>query len=64
MAGIFGNHPVDRWLENELFRYLDQCDQVYCEACNFEGHIDNVEIEETEEKDFWICPKCKKKHEL
>lgn len=26
MAGCFGNHPVDRYLENQLYRYLAECD--------------------------------------
>jgi len=25
MAGCFGNHPVDRMLEGQLMRYLDDC---------------------------------------
>ena len=26
MAGCFGNSPYDRYVENELFRYLDELD--------------------------------------
>jgi hypothetical protein len=27
MAGCFGNHPVDRWMEGQLYRYLDRFDE-------------------------------------
>ena len=39
MAGCFGNHPVDRWMESQLMRYLDECDANEC---------DNDECEEEE----------------
>ena len=26
MSGCFGNHPIDRWMESQLNRYLDSCD--------------------------------------
>lgn len=33
MGGCFGNHPIDRWMENQLFRYLDSCEdyETLCE---------------------------------
>lgn len=57
MAGCFGNHPVDRWIENELFRYLDSFDEKrQCEICGFEAQDDDWDYdEETEEL---ICPEC------
>jgi hypothetical protein len=27
MAGCFGNHPIDRWMEGQLNRYLDSQDE-------------------------------------
>ncbi len=42
MAGCFGNHPVDRWMESQLFHYLDSCaddEDVFlhwCEAVSVE----------------------------
>ena len=33
MAGCFGNDPYDRYVEGQLYRYLDDCDnyEVLCE---------------------------------
>lgn len=33
MGGCFGNHWVDRHLENELFRYLDSEEEFECNVC-------------------------------
>lgn len=32
MAGCFGNHPFDRYFENQLYRYLADCDD-YEQMC-------------------------------
>ena len=45
MAGCFGNHPVDRYLESQLNNYLNE-DILYCYVCN-------------EQTDFF-CEKCEK----
>jgi len=57
MAGCFGNHPVDRHLEGELFRYLEEDSIYYCDyICGFSAPEDCWEY--NEEKDVLICPKC------
>ena len=52
MAGCFGNSPVDRWIENDLYRYLDAGDsyEVLCENLtklvsdkDFEKWYDQIE---------------------
>lgn len=34
MAGCFGNSPVDRWIENDLYNYLAAGDsyEILCES--------------------------------
>ena len=40
MAGCFGNHPVDRWIESETMRYLDgECDN---DCCTCEERCDSM----------------------
>lgn len=54
MAGCFGNSPIDRWIEHDLYRYLNDCAdyESLCEKiCEkipndlwdlFDNHIDKV----------------------
>lgn len=54
MAGCFGNHPIDRYMENQLYRYLDQCDddealfEKFCEVLpdedwnRFEDYVNHI----------------------
>ena len=55
MSGCFGNDPVDRWIEGQLFQYLKECDEVHCEHCD---EVFNIE-ELTWDKEFALCPNCK-----
>lgn len=53
MAGCFGNNFWDRNMESQLFRYLDQCDDI----TNFIEEIENQfsnEFWEIKEIDDWI----------
>lgn len=55
MAGCFGNHPVDRYLERQLNKWLDE-EQVYvCPNCAEEDVIDNLEVDDN---DNVVCPHC------
>lgn len=66
MVGCFGNYPVDRYLEDKLYQYLDAEDEnadvdedelFVCEKC---GHICNIANVEYDDIKFYdICPKCK-----
>ena len=57
MAGCFGNHPVDRWIEGQLNQYLNEDGGIYkCENCNFEAVDDDWNY--NEENDALVCPKC------
>ena len=51
MAGCFGNHPVDRYLENQLYRHLDETD-VHCPDCRGDN------LEEDDQGEF-RCYDCK-----
>lgn len=45
MSGCFGNHPVDRHLEGQLNRHLDEEDrqQMKCEQCiNYDSILCNI----------------------
>ena len=35
MGGCFGNHPVDRWMESQLFAHL-------ADGADFENWVENV----------------------
>ena len=42
MGGCFGNHPVDRWMENQLFWYLDECADFEEYCTNVIEHVDDA----------------------
>lgn len=54
MAGIFGNHPVDRWMEQQLNNYLYSGGE--CDWCGFEAADD--EWLYSDEHDEFVCPHC------
>lgn len=58
MAGCFGNHPVDRWMEQQLNEYLDSHDDEWfkCENCGFENNAEEWDYDD--EKGELICPEC------
>jgi len=56
MAGCFGNHPVDRWIEQQLHDYLNDSELLYCDRCGFESWEDDFDYDEEIEK--LICPDC------
>jgi len=56
MAGCFGNHWVDRHLENELNQHLEDEQAFICKNCGYECDSDNCEFDETTEIEK--CPKC------
>jgi hypothetical protein len=59
MAGCFGNHPVDRMIENQLFQYLNSnCDEdTICPNCKFESS-NPEDFGYDEDRNILICPKC------
>jgi rubrerythrin len=71
MAGCFGNHPVDRYLENQLFQHLEREEEEFefenddelfiCEKCGHTCSIADIEYDDIHFYD--ICPKCQHKQE-
>jgi len=61
MSGIYGNDPYDRYWENKLDEHLDNKHQdeisVMCDAC---GYAEQVDCDEYEQVDIFICPECGK----
>ena len=53
MAGCFGNHPYDRYLERQLDEWLDSQEEGFCPNCE-------ADLTELEEDDIY-CPECGKK---
>ena len=53
MAGCFGNSAYDRYLERQLYDYLDSLDNAECPNCGFKVCLDDFEEDEE-----IICPKC------
>ena len=57
MAGCFGNHPVDRWVEGQLNQYLNSdTDKYKCEGCDFEAFDEDWDYDE--ETNELVCPNC------
>lgn len=56
MAGCFGNHPVDKRLEQQLNNWLWEHDGIICEECGREDIIDDWELDE--DSNEVICPDC------
>jgi hypothetical protein len=56
MAGCFGNHPVDRWMEQQLNNYLNDPDNdaYLCEKCGYVGNSDDWDYDE--ENHILLCP--------
>ena len=55
MSGCFGNHPVDRYLESQLFQYLDDSERISCPKCD---HTEHYEKFEWDDDDNCYCPSC------
>ena len=59
MAGCFGNHPVDRWMEKQLEDYLvsqgDE-DTYYCEWCDADFNEESCEWQFSTNE--YVCPEC------
>jgi len=64
MGGCFGNHPVDRYLENQLNRHLDEEEEAIqrCEKCVHCDAINDVNSKEYKEY-CMICEKGVDKYE-
>ena len=62
MAGIFGNHWVDRHLEGQLNRHLDEQDKVFCEHCQNEFDINDAD--DGDSPRCVVCPNCEKQIEV
>ena len=60
MAGCFGNHPVDRWIENQLYRWLDEnCDGYrMSDCCNAPTDTDILICMECGEHCGVMCDDC------
>lgn len=65
MAGCFGNHPVDRWMEDQLIAHLNS--ECYADDCKYAGdedeciddcdkccHGDNYEPEPDVDCDYYM----------
>ena len=58
MAGCFGNHPVDRWMEQQLNQHLGSENNNYlCEGCGFDAVDDDWDYDEIANE--LVCPNCK-----
>lgn len=64
MAGCFGNHPIDRWIEKQTMDYLDELDTFYCPKCGFKSSLDDEAIYYDEDRNIVVCPQCKTTVEL
>lgn len=62
MSGCFGNHWIDRHLESELMRHLDEEMAFYCEKCGHECSIEDCDYDD--ETDKTQCPVCKEWQDL
>ena len=64
MAGCFGNHPVDRWMESQLDAYLSKYDdeQVECESCHYVSNQEEWDYDE--DYNELECPNCGHRFEL
>ena len=61
MSGCFGNHPVDRWMENQLMQHLAEEQRAYCQGCDIEGDCDDDALfRYDEETEKLFCRKCGK----
>lgn len=64
MAGCFGNHPVDKWMEQQLYNHLNsqyEPEKYSCE-CGYEADIQECLFDADE--DYIYCPKCQTKMEI
>lgn len=54
MAGCFGNHPIDRWMENQLFQYLDEEEEYEKLYENITSFLNDDFYNKNEERiDLW-----------
>jgi hypothetical protein len=67
MAGCYGNHPFDQYLEKELDDYLNSsddgeddgdCNSIVCQNCGNETEIQYYNSINEENEHYLECFKC------
>lgn len=55
MAGCFGNSPYDRYVENQLYQYLDEDDKYESLFNELTSELTDEEFDSNEDKIYKLC---------